>query len=151
MVRLNRSCRAAVAALYLLLVVGCASRGKQRVSVAEQLQVAIEESILDQQRRVQMLTLSDEYLQILDRLVEEVEAGRRSLDGLVADYGSDREQFETFFAEYLGRRKELSERAIEVHLAMKEIASDEEWRSLEKATQRVTTTMLSVSLATVSD
>jgi hypothetical protein len=151
MVRSSWSRSAPVVVLAGLLLVGCASSGKKQVSPAEQLHAAIEETIVEQERRAEMLALSDQYLEILDQLVEELGAGRESLDRLVADYGSDRESFEAFFAEYADRRAELSERAIEIHLAMKEIASDEEWRSLEKAAQRVTTTMLSESVATVSD
>ena len=131
--------------LVLLLLAGCAS-----LSPAEQLHAAVEETMLDEDRRADMQALSDEYLGLLDQLVEELEAGRKTLDGLVADYGSDREQFDTFFAEYAEVRSKVADRAIEVHLAMKEIATAEEWGSLEKATQAVTTAMLSEGLATVS-
>ena len=137
-------------ALVGLLLVGCASSGKKQISPAEELHTAIEETMLDPERRAKMETLGDEYLGLLDGLVEELGEAQTSLGSLIADYGSSRQDFETFFEQYSQGRVEFADRVIEIHLAMKEIASDEEWRSLEKATQRVTTTMLSASPATVS-
>lgn len=140
-----------VMALALVLLAGCASSRTKQVSPAEELRTAIEEAIIDQERRTEMLSLSDHHLEILDQLVAELKARRRTLEGLVADYSSDRESFQEFFTEYMAWRSELSKRALEVHLAMKEVASDEEWRSIEKAAMRLTTTMMSQTLATFSD
>jgi hypothetical protein len=132
----------ATLALVVPLIVGCASRAGKEVSPAEQLRAAVDETILDQDRHAKMEALSSEYLDLLDRLVEEVEEGRSSLDRLVADYDSERDQFDAFFADYTEKRSLVADRMIEIHLAMKQIATPEEWAALEKATQSVTSAML---------
>ena len=101
--------------LVVLLVSGCASRGQ--VDPAEQLRAAVVETVVDPDRRAEIVLLSDEYLDLVDRIVEELEEGRRTLDGLVADYSSDRDQFDAFFADYVDKRSRVADRAIEIHLA----------------------------------
>jgi hypothetical protein len=55
--------------------------------------------------------------------------------------------FDEFFADYETRRADLGERVLKLHVALKELATDEEWRLLEKETRRMTTALLSQDLA----
>ena len=131
----------------LVLSVGCASMRKAPVDPAEELRAAIQETVADEERQARLLALTDEWAELVDKLAESLLEARKDLDELVADYGSSREEFDAFFVDYELRRAELGERVIELHVAMKELATDEEWRSLEKTAQRMTTALLSQDLA----
>ena len=82
---------------------------------------------------------------------EAVLVARETLDQLVADHGSERARFEKFFAGYESQRAELTGRALDIHVAMKGLATDEEWNSLRKTAQKVTTAILNQRLASAGE
>jgi len=133
--------------MVLVLSTGCSSMRKAPTDPAEELRSAIQETVADEERRAELLALTDEWSELVDKLAESLVEARTTLDQFVSDYDSEREDFDEFFADYETRRADLAERVITLHVAMKEIATDEEWRSLEKETQRMTTALLSQDLA----
>ena len=133
--------------LALVLTAGCSSMRKTLTDPAEDLRTAIQGAVAVEERRAELLALSDEWAGLVDKVAESLVEARRTLDQLVSDYDSEREDFDEFFADYETLRTELRERVIKLHVAMREFATDEEWRSLEKETQRMTTALLSQDLA----
>jgi hypothetical protein len=65
----------------------------------------------------------------------EATAGR--LRALMADYSSDRGEFDPLFREHLSRREIVVGRMLAAHLELKELATPEEWRQLAKAAREV--------------
>ena len=65
----------------------------------------------------------------------EATAGR--LRALMADYSSDRGEFDALFREHLARREAVVGRILTAHLELKELATPEEWRQLAKAAREV--------------
>jgi len=131
----------------LLLSAGCSVIRKTPTEPADDFRAAIEESVSDEQRKAELLALTDEWEQVLHQMADELIEGRKKIEGLVNDYGSEREDFERFFADYAKRRAETANRVVEMDVAMKDLATDEEWASLDKAAQRMTEAVLSQDLA----
>jgi len=140
---------AAALALFLVLVAGCSAIRKTPAEPADDLRVAIEGSVSDEQRKKELLALTDEWEQVLHQMVDELIEGRKKLEGLVNDYGSEREKFDAFFADYAKRRARFADRVVEMHVAMRDLATDDEWASLDKAAQRMTKAILQQDLAAV--
>jgi predicted nucleic acid-binding Zn-ribbon protein len=133
--------------LALVVSVGCASTQKAPTDPAESLRAAIESTVPDEGRRTELLARTDQWAELIDSLAVALVEARETLEQLVADYDSRREDFDAFFADYESRRADLGERIIELHVAMKELTTDEEWRSLERETQQMTTALLRQDLA----
>ena len=138
---------AVVLAVSLLLSAGCSAIRKTPTEPADDLRATIEKSVSDEERRADLLALTDQWEQVLHQMADELIEGRNKIDGLVNDYGSEREDFEKFFADYAKRRTEIADRVVVMHVAMKDLATDEEWASLDKAAQRMTKAVLSQDLA----
>jgi hypothetical protein len=121
--------------------------GKSQPPPAHEFRTAIEETIADETRRTELLALSDQMIEVDEQLAETVLGARETLDQLIDDYESERARFEEFFAEYESQRAELTGRALDIHVAMKNLMTDEEWSSLRKTAQKVTTAIINQSLA----
>lgn len=144
---------AVLAVLAVLLLTGCAKmgRGKPQTPPPQQLRTAIEETIVDETRRAELLALSEQMIEVDEQLGEVVRDARDTLDQLVADYESKRARFEEFFAEYESQRAELIGRALDIQVAMKDLTTDEEWNSLGKTAQKVTNAILNQRLASAGE
>ena len=145
--KMQKALTTLVPLLALVLTAGCSFMRKAPTDPAEDLRTAIQETVPDEERRAELLALTDEWAELVDKLAESLVEARGTLDQLVSDYDSEREDFDEFFADYETRRTDLGERVVKLHVAMRELATDEEWRSLEKETQRMTTALLSQDLA----
>ena len=102
-----------------LLFAGCTSfLGKASPGdPVDDLRVAIRETVPDDNRRNRLLGLTDEWAEVLDDL-----------------------------AAVALQRSELKKRIIEIHLAMKASTTEQEWTSLEKATQTMTMSTVRLDL-----
>ena len=148
MLRRECPCSLSFVLLAALLAFGCSSMrgGKSASSPAEDLRTAIEKEVFDEGRRKELLALADQFVELLEQRVQELQGGRQTLEGIISDYGASRESFDNFFDAYETRRRETGERALEIHSGMKELTTAEEWSSLEKTAQKVTTAMLEQTL-----
>ena len=125
---------------------GCAGKRQTEPPPDEVLRAAIEENVQDETRRVELLTLSERFSQILEDLLTATNETSRKLDKLLLDYDSDRESFEQTFERYNQERQALSQQTIVLHYEIKALATPAEWNAIEAAMLQLALSQTAVRL-----
>lgn len=131
----------------LLALGACSVMRKPPADPVDNLRAAIERTVADEDRKAEVLILADEWARLLEQESVTVREARRSLDQLVFDYHSERKDIEVFFAGFRSRRSELADRIIDIHMAMKDVTTNNEWNSLKKPAGKMTEAILTQGLA----
>ena len=125
---------------------GCAGKRQTEPPPDEVLRAAIEENVLDETRRAELLTLSEQFSGILEELLAATNKTSQELDQLLVDYHSDRKSFERTFEHYNQKRQELSLRIIVLYYDVKVLTTPEEWETIEAVMIQLASTQMNVRL-----
>ena len=135
--RIGLSLALVLAAAWL---VGCGgepvAREDQQAAAFADLRAAIEETITDEQRRTEVLTIVDSLENDIDELTALLVRRRTELRELNANYDATREDFDRFTSEMEARIRRNRQQALRTHNEIVSAVTAEEWATLEKAQTR---------------
>jgi hypothetical protein len=136
--RSNREWTTPLALLAIvLLATACSGHKSAPVNSFDSLRTEIVEQVAEPERAAQMQIATQTMESAMLELVELAKEGQEAIKSLMADYESTRADFEALFADFLEQRRPLTERMLDAQLELKDLATDEEWKSLAKKTQKV--------------
>ena len=115
----------------------CSARSKSPAHPLDALREKVDQVVQEPERAQRMGEAIARMEDGVEDLLTLTEATAGRLRALMADYSSDRGEFDALFQEHLARREIVVGRMLAAHLELKELATPEEWRQLAKTAREV--------------
>ena len=115
----------------------CSARSKSPAHPLDALREKVDQVVQEPERAQRMGEAIARMEDGVEDLLTLTEATAGRLRALMADYSSDRGEFDALFREHLARREVVVGRMLAAHLELKELATPEEWRQLAKTAREV--------------